>query len=641
MKKITLIIALLCSISAFSTRYLLQAYGTFATSTWTRAAGSGEVIETLLSTNSLSQWYSGKTATLVAGDEIWFAAGTYNNGGFITLKSDVSMYGGFAGTETSTSQRSKVSGGKAWEFTNLTIMDGGSADKNCFVTTASVNPTYIDGFKITKYYRTSAGTMGVGAKLMDNWIMQNCIVTDNKYTGSTTGSCVGVGVNITGSGQLLNSWIYNNANNKGTSSASANGGGVTMSGKSGALIKGCTIENNTATTTAGGIYCIYATSGSTVNGGGGNIEDCIIRNNTALTGNGGGIRAYTDQMISPLTIKNCQITDNISTAGSGGGLYLDFANATTPQNISIEGCTITGNIASTGGAGLYINNGVYTAIKNCFFEDNKLTADNDGAALYANKAVTVQNCIIANNSVLTGSTSTKNIVRLLIAGSNVYNSTFANNYSGTGSALNLTNLASTVTNCVFWGNIPSATPINGSTLSTLTYNGTDGTVITGATVSNNIVTLNSATNNTFVSPTAFVGASTDATTKAQIATANWRLMDGCPAIDAGTDLTTFGVTTAIDGISRPQGTLFDMGAYERSATGTTGINITESSFSCFSSNQSIHIVGLQIGENVFVYGIAGNLVSNQKAVENSLFIKLQQGVYLVRVANVNKKVIVN
>ncbi|MFZ4414830.1 MAG: hypothetical protein ACOYOV_17220, partial [Bacteroidales bacterium] len=506
MKKLTLIIALLCSISAFSsTRYLLQAYGTNATATWTRAAGSGEVIETLLSTNSLSQWYSGKTATLVAGDEIWFAAGTYNNGGGITLKSGVSMYGGFAGTETATSERSKVSDGKVWEFTNVTKMNGGSADKNCFVTTASVAATYIDGFTITKYYRTSAGTIGVGAKLMDNWIMQNCIVTDNKYTLSGTNTSFGVGVNITGSGQLLNSWIYNNQAIKGTSSGTANGGGVSMMGKAGALIKGCLIENNTATTSAGGIYCIYAASGNVVNGGGGTIDSCIIRNNTASTTYGGGIRAYTNAMAAPLYIKRCTIADNTATAGSGGGLYMDFMNAGAPQNISIEDCSITGNTAATGGGGMYINNGVYTPIKNCIFKDNKLSADNDGAALYAAKVVTLQNCVIANNSIFTGSTN-KNIVRLVIEGSKVLNCTFARNNSSTsGSTLNLTGVASTVTNSIFWGNT-SPLILNGA-LSTLTFNATDGVEITEGTVSDNISTLNSTENNTFVSPTTFQGVS--------------------------------------------------------------------------------------------------------------------------------------
>ncbi|MFZ4726107.1 MAG: hypothetical protein ACOYMD_11745, partial [Paludibacter sp.] len=230
MKKLTLIIAFLCSISAFSMRYLVQANGLNATSTWTRAAVAGETKVTLPANNSLSAWYNGITGSLVAGDEIWFAAGTYINGGGITLKSGVSMYGGFAGTETAVSQRSKVSGGKVWKFTNVTKMDGGSADKNCFATTASVASTYIDGFTITKYYRTSAGTIGVGVKLMDNWIMQNCIVTDNKYTLSGTSTCNGVGVNITGSGQLLNSWIYNNQAIKGTSTGTANGAGVSMMG---------------------------------------------------------------------------------------------------------------------------------------------------------------------------------------------------------------------------------------------------------------------------------------------------------------------------------------------------------------------------------------------------------------------------
>ncbi|MFZ4414797.1 MAG: choice-of-anchor Q domain-containing protein, partial [Bacteroidales bacterium] len=266
----------------------------------------------------------------------------------------------------------------------------------------------------------------------------------------------------------------------------------------------------------------------------------------------------------------------------GGGLYVDFFNNTTPQNISIEDCSITGNTAGTGGGGIYLNGGVYNPIKNCVINDNKLSADNDGAALYANKVVTLQNCVFANNSIFSGSTN-KNIVRLVIESSNVYNCTFARNNSSTGgSTLNLTGVASTVTNCVFWGN--TSPLILNSNLSTLSFNATDGVEITGASVSDNITTLNSTTNNTFVSPTTFQGVSTDATTKAQIAAADWSLMLGSPAINVGTDLS---IATDLLGNPRPTGaSAVDIGAYE-------GIFIADDkSISLYSTNSNINVLNM-------------------------------------------------
>src|SRR4051794_29652485 len=44
-------------------------------------------------------------AAAQSGDEIWVAAGTYPNTAIDPLPAGVAMYGGFAGTETSRSQR--------------------------------------------------------------------------------------------------------------------------------------------------------------------------------------------------------------------------------------------------------------------------------------------------------------------------------------------------------------------------------------------------------------------------------------------------------------------------------------------------------------------------------------------------------
>ena len=42
------------------------------------------------------------------------------------------------------------------------------------------------------------------------------------------------------------------------------------------------------------------------------------------------------------------------------------------------------------------------------------------------------------------------------------------------------------------------------------------------------------------------------------------LKSDSPAIDAGTDVSSFGVTTDLDGSHRPYGSRFDIGAYEYS-----------------------------------------------------------------------------
>jgi parallel beta-helix repeat protein len=46
------------------------------------------------------------------------------------------------------------------------------------------------------------------------------------------------------------------------------------------------------------------------------------------------------------------------------------------------------------------------------------------------------------------------------------------------------------------------------------------------------------------------------------AASDFRLQSGSAAIDAGTDLSSFGITTDINGLNRPRGLSFDIGAYE-------------------------------------------------------------------------------
>ncbi|MDP4238105.1 MAG: choice-of-anchor Q domain-containing protein [Bacteroidota bacterium] len=122
-----------------------------------------------------------------------------------------------------------------------------------------------------------------------------------------------------------------------------------------------------------------------------------------------------------------------------------------------------------------------------------------------------------------------------------------------------------------------------------------------------------------------------------MANANWKLMTGCPAIDAGTDLTASGVTSAIDGVARPQGAAFDMGAYERSGLGT-GINESvNNSVKCYGPGQSVQLQGVAVGKNVDIYGVTGNLLYSKIAANTSISISSESGVYLVRVSgNVSK-----
>ena len=75
----------------------------------------------------------------VSGDQVWVAAGTYNEQ--ITLHSGFALYGGFAGTETDLSQRN-------WRD-NVTILDGQHLGVVVMIPDDWSGPdTRIDGFTI-------------------------------------------------------------------------------------------------------------------------------------------------------------------------------------------------------------------------------------------------------------------------------------------------------------------------------------------------------------------------------------------------------------------------------------------------------------------------------------------------------------
>ena len=57
-----------------------------------------------------------------AGDEIWVAGGEFQVAATILLKDGVSLYGGFAGTESNIDERERVADGQPWEFLNPTIL---------------------------------------------------------------------------------------------------------------------------------------------------------------------------------------------------------------------------------------------------------------------------------------------------------------------------------------------------------------------------------------------------------------------------------------------------------------------------------------------------------------------------------------
>lgn len=281
--------------------------------------------------------------------EVWVAAGEYEPQAQIIsattysasfrMRDGISVYGGFAGTETTKQERAK--GSMPWNYTNETILRGSAYTDNIswqtnrwtltsdsrhvvwFAPLASENKTgfdrttILDGVTIKGGYAQGGlgenefqTDKGAGIYIALNAYAQNCIIKENHAKGN------GGAAYING-GRLTNSLVFNN-------NSDANGGGVYI--ENAGIILACMITNNSANN-GGGVYLNHSGAWSD----GLNHPEYLIlstsvvsnntsRNNGAVYCNKGGVLLQ-----NTITNNNCPTaTDNTdANASQTGGLYID------------------------------------------------------------------------------------------------------------------------------------------------------------------------------------------------------------------------------------------------------------------------------------------------------------------------------
>ncbi|MDR2010174.1 MAG: cadherin-like beta sandwich domain-containing protein [Bacteroidales bacterium] len=278
------------------------------------------------------------TNSSIPGDSVFVKQGHYTLLSELIMKEGVNVYGGFAGTETSLSERPHLIYGKT-ENDEASILDANADTNNrrrvITQATGFVTETTWDGFVIQNGYPTN-GADGGGVYLITKGNINNCCITNNRTSGH------GGGIFSQTGGTINNSYIVDNL-------SGYNGGGIYCAG-SGAIITNCIISNNTTSNCGGGILCysnvkiincniinnLSSNSGSGVYfRSGGNITNCILW---------GNYRSYdiSDQIYnysSVLNITYCAIQNgylgerniNLEEDNSGteeGKFYTFFVNPT-------------------------------------------------------------------------------------------------------------------------------------------------------------------------------------------------------------------------------------------------------------------------------------------------------------------------
>ena len=320
----------------------------------------------------------------------------------------------------------------------------------------------------------------------------------------------------------------------------------------GSVVTGFTITNCYAYNyyyggKGGGIFCDNSSSPT--------INNCIINFNKA-DADGGGI--YCNNSSSP-SITNCAISYN--EAGLGGGITCD--NSSSP---SIINCTINNNR----GHGIFCNEFSSLIIADCTIVNNS----GHGIICTRNRSspLLIRNCTISNNSgfgVYSEGYYSPSISKCTISKNNMGGISITGAYTGI------------ITNCLIIVNTSSGIYSLGSTLiitnCTIAKNTNGGLYCDGTsiwpTIINSIVWENSPKEILIGQPTIVYsdiqggspGIGNIDANPLFVSTDDYHLTGTSPCIDGGSSKTETEVPNAdIEGNPRPQGSDYDMGAYEYS-----------------------------------------------------------------------------
>lgn len=283
------------------------------------------------------------------GDQVWVAQGAFNglaaNGFGFILKDGVSLYGGFAGTESAIDQRDL-------SVHTSTLRGGYSSEKDNTISGMNIgDQTVVDGFLLTPF-NPSAYSRGVYLN-NSSPIIQNC----------TFKKCVSYAA---------------------TSSHNGYGAAVFMENNSSPKFINCNFEDNIAINYGGALYVLNS---SPV------FIDCTFSNNEGSSTGGGALNSGSSS-----TYSHCIFSGNISTGQSSSrGGALSFSGG---GNSKINNCLITNNTANYGGAAISCFDAGLSVL-NCTITGNPAVNETGGAAILYSETgtntLTIANSIIWNN----------------------------------------------------------------------------------------------------------------------------------------------------------------------------------------------------------------------------------------------------
>lgn len=285
---------------------------------------------------------------LAPGGEVWVSAGTYSE--TLVQWAGVSLYGGFAGTETSLDQRNPS--------TYVTAINANNLGCAIFIPGGAGPDTVLDGFTIAygKGYTIAKGKTAGGSVYCAD---ASPVIRHNKITG---GSATQGAVYCSGSTAPVIE--YNNfSSNSATGVFCVNGANATITANTfGGNSASASLDTAYGSPTGGGVYaykCSPVIRGNTFSGNsggavGGIQSDAVIIGNTFRQNTG-----TTTSAGITWSVGNPQITHNTffsnETDSSGGGLSGTFTGGRIGDNV------FTGNVSGYYGGGMFVSGPVVVA----------------------------------------------------------------------------------------------------------------------------------------------------------------------------------------------------------------------------------------------------------------------------------------
>ena len=389
------------------------------------------------------------------------------------------------------------------------------------------------------------------------------------------------------------------------------------------------------------------------------LDGFIISNGYNGTASGAGAGAYINSNSGAnITIKNCVFYNNYA-YHSGGGLYI------RSTNIIFENCDFLYNSSyNYGGGAIYAANGSNATIKllGCKFTGN---STRDGAAInFDGTSLIFDRCIISSNTASTGSIISVNdadafkIYNTLIVGNLLTSnsgSTVVESYT-TSSVSSLVNV--TICHNRNSSTLPVSTPpvynangimyihnsiIYGNSTTSQNYqvdtgNNVKNCILQGtypASPTNNV-------NNLFVEPQ-FVAPATLAAAPFDASNYNYSLQQVSGGVNSGDNaLVNVNYNLDINGLARIQGGTVDRGAYE---SGILSVGYPETLkdeviFNNKESTLSFGHVNKYIGSEFKIYDLNGKNVMKAVIEQNVIKINLPSGLYILKIDNKSKKIMV-